>query len=87
MTNVNASIQQILPAAGAGNDGLRMGLLVSTAKAAQNDTITIKGIKGIKDADLRIVATGATETYTISGTEITCTSATTGNVRGIIYYY
>lgn len=87
MANVNATVTQILPAAGAGNDGLRMGLLSSTTKAAQNDTITITGIKGIKHAELRIVATGAAETYTISGAEITCTSATTGNVRGIIYYY
>ena len=84
MANVNATAVQLSPIGGSTNAGVRVFLLRSTTKAAQNDTVTVTNVNTIEHADLRIVATGAAETYTVSGNVITCTSATTGNVRGII---
>ncbi len=86
MANVTASIEQILPEAGASNAGRKMGYLSSTTKAAQNDTVTIGNAKEVVFADLQIVATGAAEPYTVSTNVITLTSATAGAVKGIIYY-
>ena len=86
MANINTSVTQLVPTAGASNDGTRMGILSSTVKAAQNDTVTITNAREIFDADIRIDATGAAEPYTISSNVITLTSITTGSVRAIIYY-
>ncbi len=86
MTNVNADVTQLAPSGLATNAGQKIGIMASTAKAAQNDTITITNGDSIDDADLRIVATGVAEPYTISGNVLTLTSVTTGNVRGIIYF-
>ena len=76
----------MLPQAGTDNVGNKPGVLSSTTKASQNDTVTITNAATIIDADIRIVATGATEPYTISGNVITLTSVTTGSVRGIVYF-
>jgi hypothetical protein len=84
MTNVNAATTQVSPLGGALNDGTRLVYLASTAKAAQNDTVTITGVTTVVKAFLQIVATGAAEPYTVSGNVITCTSATTGNVDGVL---
>lgn len=86
MTNVNATVTRIYPATSAGNAGEKMGSLAGTLKGTQNDTITITNANTIIDADLRIVATGVAEPYTIDDNVITLTSATTGSVRGKIYY-
>ena len=86
MANVNTAVVELLPQAGADNVGNKPGVLSSTTKAAHNDTITITNASTIIDASLRIVATGADEPYTISGNVLTLTSATTGSVRGIVYY-
>lgn len=85
-TNVNASISEIAPLGGANGSGIKQGFLASTAKAAQNDTITILNIKEVLYADLRDVTTGAAEAPTISGKVITLTGAATGNVYGTIVY-
>ena len=86
MTNVNTSVERLYPASAVGNDGKRTGYVASTAKAAQNDTITIVGVTTVVSTNLKIVATGATEPHTISGNVITLTSATTGAVEGDIIY-
>lgn len=86
MTNVNATVVQLSPIGGATNAGIKTGLLASTAKAAQNDTVTITNAKSVSHAELQIVASGAAEPHTISGNIITLTSATATAVQGIVYY-
>ena len=86
MANVNTNTEEIFPQGGADNAGRKLGFLPVTAKAAQNDTITVLNARQIVHAELRIVATGAAEPYTMSGNVLTLTSATTGSVRGTIYY-
>jgi len=89
MANVNVALIELVPQAGTDNDGNKIGRLPSTTKAAQNDTITItnaNSIDGITDADLRLVADGVAEAYTLSGNVITLTSAATGSVRGTVIY-
>ena len=86
MTNVSTTVTELAPMGGATLSGYKIGLLASTAKAAQNDTITITNASAVVDADLRVVATGAAENNTLATNVITCTSATTGSIRGIVYY-
>jgi len=86
MANIDVTLNRFAPVGGASSEGDKLGSLRSTTKAAQNDTITITDAVEVLDADLRIAATGVAEPYTISGKEITLTSATTGSVRGKITY-
>lgn len=86
MANVNATVTPLAENGLATNAGWKLGVLRSTTKAAQNDTVTITNAAEVHDADLRIVATGAAEPNTLSTNVITCTSATTGNVRGLVVY-
>ncbi len=86
MTNVNAYVKEIAPLGGATMAGYKLGWLVATAKVAQNDTVTIKNASAVDTAFLQITATGAAEGNTKSTNVITCTSATTGQVQGLIIY-
>lgn len=86
MTNTNATVTELSPLGGATNSGLKIGLLPATAKAAQNDTVTVTNATEIVDVNLRIDATGAAEPYTLATNVITATSATATSVRGIVYY-
>lgn len=86
MANVNVAVEDIAPLGGTNNKGYRIGYLNSATKAAQNDTVTITNAKVVEHAAVRIDATGAAETNTVSGTVITLTSATTGAVSGFVYY-
>jgi len=86
MTDVDVAVERVYPATATDSQGRKLGYLPATSKAAQNDTITITNANTVVDADLRVVATGAAEPYTISANVITLTSATTGSVRGQIYY-
>ena len=86
MTDVKTSVVQLAPLGAATNAGVKIGLLASTAKAAQNDTVTITNAASVLHAELQIVATGAAEPHTISGKTITLTSATATAVQGIVYY-
>ena len=86
MTNVNATVNPVAENGLADNAGYRLGYLESTAKAAQNDTVTVTNASDIKFAALQIAATGAAEANTISANVITCTSATTGSVKGLVWY-
>lgn len=86
MTNVNISIDSLLPQAGSDSKGRKIAFIDGAAKAAQNDTLTLGGATAIVYASVSIDATGASETNTISGNVLTLTSATTGTVSGIIIY-
>lgn len=87
MTNISTTVIELNPIGGSPLEGWLVGLLVSTAKAAQNDTVTITNASEIHTASkLGVVATGASETKTISSNVITLTSATTGAVDGIVIY-
>lgn len=86
MTNVNTAVLEITPLSGATLDGYKLGWLVATAKAAQSDTVTIKNATSIYAAFLQITASGAAEANTLSTNVITCTSATTGQVQGLVIY-
>ena len=86
MTNVNATVVEVAPLGGAYLNGYKLGYLDVTSKAAQNDTVTVTNASAIKHAAIQIDATGAAEANTLATNVITCTSATTGSVRGFIYY-
>ena len=86
MANIKTAVERLYAATAAASDGTKMGFISSTAKVAQNDTITITNAKEIIDADFRIASTGVAEAYTISANVITLTSATAGPVRGKILY-
>lgn len=86
MTNVTVNIDQLLPQAGSDSKGRKIAYIDSAAKAAQSDTVTLGGATSIVHAQLKIDATGATETHTLSTNVITLTSATTGAVSGIVIY-
>ena len=78
MANVNVSAEQIYPQAGSDSQGRKLGLIDSVAKAAQNDTVTVKNATSVQVLSCIHDATGAHETHTVSGNVITLTSATTG---------
>ena len=86
MADVKISTDQLLPQAGSDSSGRKFAFIDSVAKATQNDTITLVSESTIEYAVISIDATGTSETHTISGNEITLTSATTGTVSGIIVY-
>lgn len=86
MANINTTVERVYAATAANSDGTKFGFIASSVKAAQNDTITVTNMSELVDANIRIVATGAAEGYTVSGNVITLTSATTGAVRAMILY-
>lgn len=85
-TNVNATVKEILPLGGATLGGYKLGWLEATAKAAQNDTITVTNAKQIKLALLELEADGVAESNTLSTNIITLTANTNGNIVGLIVY-
>ena len=87
MTNANTTVVKITQI-GTNKYGDKKGYFKAVAKAAQNDTITIIGIKQlVKVSSLILDATGAWETHTVSGKAITCTSATgSAYISGEIIY-
>ena len=87
MTNVNVSVDQLLPQAGSDLKGRRFALLSGAAKAAQNDTITLVGAtKIVAVIGLVTDTAGAAEGFTFATNVLTLTSATTGTVSGIVVY-
>lgn len=86
-TNTNATVKEISPLSGASLDGYKLGWLVATAKAAQNDTITITNASTIHSAFLQAADTGVDEDNTKSANIITLTKAvTTADVQGLVIY-
>jgi hypothetical protein len=86
VTNVNVAVKEITPESGADLVGYKLGWLVATAKAAQNDTITIKNAVAVVAAFLQLDADGVAEANTISTNVITLTANTNGSVRGYVVY-
>ena len=84
-TNTSATVDRVAELGGASNSGIKIGYLSATARAAQNDTITISNASEIlayslKDAD------GTDETATLATNVLTMTRSDTTNVFGIIIY-
>jgi len=86
MTNVNVSVKELSPSGLATNEGVKIGYITAGAKAAQNDTWTVKNAKSIVLAFPTVDATGASGTYTVSTNVITLTSATTGAHSAFVIY-
>lgn len=86
MTNVNVTVEQLLGAAGAGNDGKKIGFIKSADKAAQNDTLTVTNADEVVFADLKTDADGVADPATLSTNVITLTSATASAASGTIIY-
>jgi len=83
-TNVN--VIELAPIGGTNLEGTKIGYIVAGAKASQNDKWKVMNVKSIIKAFPTIDATGAFETHTISGDEVTLTSATTGACSAFIIY-
>ena len=86
MTNVNVTAGRLAELGGASNSGLKIGFVDSGAKAAQNDTWTVKNAKEVLFAVCSIDASGVSEPNTISGNIITLTSATATATSGFIIF-
>jgi hypothetical protein len=85
-TNVNAEVKEIIPLGGGTLDGYKLGWLVATAKAAQNDTITIMNAVAVQTAVLQLSADGSSEANTIVTNVITLTVNSNGTVKGLLVY-
>jgi len=85
-TNTDVYAVELVPLGGATSSGVKIGYLVTGAKAAQNDTLTVKNAKTVHTAFLQISASGADEPNTISANVITLTSATATAVEGLLIY-
>ena len=83
MTNVNATVKEIMPLGGSDNAGYFLGVLESTARAAQNDTITITNASEVIIANLRDTD-DTLETMTYATNVITMTRDDTTNVTGLV---
>jgi len=86
MANVNATVEEVMPQAGANLTGRKLGFLDSATKAAQNDTVTVTNAKEVVYASLTIDADGSEEAVTVATNVITCKDASTGAVSGFVYY-
>lgn len=84
--NVNTTVVKIAQI-GSNKNGDKKGYFKAKTKAAQNDTLTFVGIDElVLVTSIKIDATGAWETHTVSGKVVTLTSETTGTVSGEIIY-
>jgi len=85
-TNVNVTAEEIMPQAGSNLKGWKLGWVDSGAKAAQNDTWTVKNAVEVKWAQLTTDADGVADPVTISTNVLTLTSATATPASGLILY-
>ena len=85
-TNTNLVAEEIYPQAGADLKGYKVGYIDSGAKAAQNDTWTVKNASALQVLSAQLDATGAAEPHTISGNVITLTGATGTACSALIRY-
>ncbi len=83
MTNVNATVTELSPLGGKTNGGYFLGLLPSTDRAAQNDTITITNCSAVVIANLRDTD-DTLETMTYDTNVITMTRSDTTAVTGLV---
>ena len=83
MANINAKVVPLYPNGGTTNAGYFIGVLESTARAAQNDTITITNASEVIIANLRDTD-DTLETMTYATNVITMTRDDNTNVLGIV---
>lgn len=86
MTNVNVTAKEIRPLGGIDNEGYKLGIIDSGAKAAQNDTWTVKNASDVSMAVVTDDSAGTLDACTISDNVITLTGAATGAATGLIVY-
>ena len=83
MTNVNATVVELSPLGGKSNAGYFIGLLPSTDRAAQNDTITVTNCSEVVIANLRDTD-DTLETMTYATNVITMTRSDSTAVTGLV---
>lgn len=83
MANVNTAVIELSPVGGKTNEGYFLGLLPSTARAAQNDTITITNCSEVIIANLRD-SDDTLETMTYATNVITMTRDDNTAVTGLV---
>jgi hypothetical protein len=86
MANVNVTPLDASPLGGASNAGWSQGSVISAAKVAQNDTLTVGGAREIKAVLLQNDATGVLDVVTVAGNVLTLTGAGTGPVSGVFLW-
>jgi hypothetical protein len=86
MTNANVTVTELGPMGGATNAGLKLGVVDSGAKAAQNDTWTVTNAKEIVMAYVADDSAGTLDAVTISTNVLTLTGAATGATTGLLIY-
>lgn len=88
-TNVNVTAVEIFPLGGATNAKEVLGWIDSAAKAAADDTWTVKNASAVKWAVVTVDANGivdATTSNTVATNVITLTGATTGAHSGLVLF-
>lgn len=85
-TNTNVNAGQLAELGGATNAGVKIGFVDSGAKAAQNDTWTVKNAVEVLAAYVADDSAGTMDAVTISGNVLTLTGAATGAASGIVIY-
>lgn len=85
-TNTNVYATEISPLGGATNAGVKIGFVDSGAKAAQNDTWTVKNASEVLAAYVADDSAGTMDAVTISTNVLTLTGAATGAASGIVIY-
>jgi len=86
MTNVSLVASEMAPLGGATNAGLKIGLIDSGAKAAQNDTWTVTNASEVVYAAVTDDSAGTLDAVTISANVLTLTGAATGAASGLVIY-
>ena len=86
MTNTNVTAGRVAELGGASNSGLKIGFVDSAAKAAQNDTWTVKNATTVVAAFVHDDSAGTMDAVTISANALTLTGAATGAASGIIIF-
>ncbi len=86
MTNINTAAIELAPLGGATNGGIRLGLVNSIGKAAQNDTWTITNAALVIGAFVYDDSAGTLDAVTISTNVLTLTGAATGAATGFILF-
>jgi len=85
-TNTNVSVVEMGLNAGGNNSGMKIGTITAGAKAAQNDTWTLIGVKQVYLAIITDDSTGILEEPTWAANVATLTNASTGTATGFVIY-
>ena len=85
-TNTNVTAGRLAELGGATNAGIKIGFVDSGAKAAQNDTWTVKNANTVLAAFLVTDADGIADPVTISTNILTLTGATGTAASGFIIF-